>query len=112
VVVDHIPIIPVRVGAGIEPPDLIEALVGARNNLIGLGVINVFVDVFSDGRWQCLNLTRVDIELIRAHPIRDVVGSCCCPWANNGDVVSKLLQRKNIRRACKLKRIERRICPY
>ena len=61
--------------------------------------VDVVKHVFTQGRRQGLHPTRVHVELVCTHPVRDVVSGCYRIWPSNRYVVTHDLEAPDVRRA-------------
>ena len=107
VVVDHVLVDHRGVGRAVKPPDLVEALVGARKELILLVEVYVVVDVLAQIAAQRLDPTVIAVELVHAHPVRHVGRNDGSVYASNRDVVAQKLCAPDVRRSEVLQRVQR-----
>ena len=111
VVVDDVAVVRRAVGRGVEPPDFVEALIGTRDDLLDLVVVDVAEDVLAQGAGQGLNAARVDEELVPPHPVDDVVDRDDGVLRGHRHVLVKQGETPDERSADVLHREERRVRP-
>ena len=93
------------------PPYFVVSDVDTAHDLRRLRSIEVLEDEVTQGAGQWLNLTVVDVELVYAHPVRNVVDRDRRILRDDRYVVSKQRETVDVRRTDVLHRVQRRVRP-
>ena len=110
-VVDDVLVYRCAVGRTVIPPDLVIRFVRAAEDLVALLQINIVKYILTQGAGQSLHTARVHVELVRTHPVRDVVDRDRSVGADDGQVVAHDLKTPDVWSAQKLHGVDRGISP-